>query len=127
MQCLIFRRARIVAALVLLITPSVLLAEVSDKEPTFNLFWTIGLTTALLCLVVARIKPWLGTICLIPAAIWYASLFLEFQSPDVGPHLRSEQGYIYFLQAYMSCTLPLCGLLTGCVLHHRKPQDHTPL
>jgi hypothetical protein len=56
MQCLIFRRARIVAALVLLITPSVLLAEVSDKEPTFNLFWTIGLTTALLCLVVARIN-----------------------------------------------------------------------
>ena len=126
MQCLTFLKARIVAALALLIIPSVLFAEVSDKEPTFDLFWKIGLTTAILCLIVARIKPWLGVICWIPAAIWYASLFLEFQSADVGPHLRSEQGYIYFLQAYMSCTLALCGLLAGCVLHHRKPADHTP-
>ena len=95
MQCLTFRKASIVAALVLLTLSSVLLAEVSDKEPTSDLFWKIGLTTAILCLIAAHINPWLDTICWIPAAIWYTSLSWNSSRPTPGRiYARSKATFI---------------------------------
>jgi len=59
----------------LLIYPGTALAEVSDKEPTTTLFWTIGIGAGLLCFFGTRIKPWLGIIFLVPAVLWFTSLF----------------------------------------------------
>lgn len=101
--------------------PTVLLAEVSDKEPDALLFWQVGLAAALLCLVTTRFKPWLGAICFAPAAIWFTSLFLEIHSPDVGPYLRLEQGDNYYLQAYAAFGVAVSGLVTGYFWHRRKP------
>ena len=83
------------------------------------LFWRISLAAAIICLVGARMKQWLGIICLLPAAIWFANLLMEIHSSDFGPHLRIEQGFAYFLQAYAAFGLPLCGLLS-CYVWHRK-------
>lgn len=101
--------------------PTVLLAEVSDKEPDAALFWQVGLAAALLCLVTARFRPWLGAICLAPAAIWFTSLFLEIHSTDVGPYLRLEQGNSYYLQAYAAFGIAVAGLVVGYLWHRRKP------
>ena len=108
------------AILAVLVYPATVFAEVSDKEPSADLFWKIGLAAAIICFVGARIKPWLGIICFLPAAMWFGSLFLELHSPDVGPHLRIEQGSTYFLQAYAAFGLSLCGLFAGYVLHRKS-------
>ncbi|WP_143745874.1 hypothetical protein [Massilia sp. KIM] len=92
----------------------------SDKEPASSLFWCIGIAAALLCLVTARFKPWLGLLAFLPAALWFTSLFLEIHSPDVGPHLLREQGAVYYWQAYASLFIALCGLLLGYVWHKRR-------
>ena len=108
------------AILAVLVYPATVFAEVSDKEPSADLFWKIGLAAAIICFVGARIKPWLGIICFLPAAMWFGSLFLKLHSPDVGPHLRIEQGSAYFLQAYAAFGLSLCGLFAGYVLHRKS-------
>lgn len=108
------------AVLTVLVYPATVFAEVSDKEPSADLFWKIGLAAAIVCFVGTRIKPWLGIICFIPVALWFGILFLELHSFDVGPHLRIEQNTAYFLQAYAAFGLPLCGLLAGYVWHRKS-------
>jgi hypothetical protein len=46
------------AVLTVLVYPATVFAEVSDKEPSADLFWKIGLAAAIICLVGARIKLW---------------------------------------------------------------------
>ncbi|MEM8515276.1 hypothetical protein RCH14_004636 [Massilia sp. MP_M2] len=106
--------------LTMLVYPATVFAEVSDKEPSADLFWKIGLAAAIICLLGTRMKPWLGIICFLPVAMWFGSRFLELHFSDVGPHLRLEQGAIYFLQAYAAFGLPLCGLLAGYVWHRKS-------
>jgi len=108
------------AVLTVLVYPAIVFAEVSDKEPSTDLFWKIGLAAAIICVAGARMRPWLGIICFLPAAIWFANLLMEIHSPDVGPHLRIEQGSAYFLQAYVAFGLPLCGLLAGYAWHRKR-------
>jgi len=106
--------------LTMLVYPATVFAEVSDKAPSADFFWKIGLAAAIICFVGARMKPWLGIICFLPVAIWFGGLFLELHSRDVGPHLRLEQGAAYFLQAYAAFGLPLCGLLAGYFWHRKS-------
>lgn len=106
--------------------PGAALAEVSDKEPTIQLFWTVGLAAGLLCLFAARLRPWLGALVFLATAFWYLSLFLEIHSADVGPHLRFEQGTAYYVQAYVSFATVLLGLLAGIIWHrHSSPSRPT--
>lgn len=106
--------------LLLALLPGTALAEVSDKEPTAQLFWAVGLAAGLLCLVFARNRPWLGALVFLPAALWFTSLFLEIHSVDVGPYLLQEQGAAYYVQAYASCAIVFCGLVVGFILHRRR-------
>lgn len=99
--------------------PGSVLAEVSDKEPSVDQFWTVGIMAALLCLFGMRIKPWLGIVFFAPAALWFTSLFLEMHSADVGPSLLKEQGTAYYWQAYTAFGAVLCGLVIGYVWHKR--------
>lgn len=103
----------------ILLYPGSAFAEVSDKEPTTDLFWTVGLGATLFCLVGTRIRPWLGAVCFAPAALWFVSLFLEIHSADVGPYLLVEQGATYYWQAYAAFGTVLCGLGIGYVWHKR--------
>ena len=100
--------------------PEAALAEVSDKEPAIHLFWTVGLTAALLCLFASRLNPCLGVLFLVPAALWFISLFLEIHSADVGPYLRLEQGAVYHVQAYAAFTVVLFGFAAGVIWHRRS-------
>lgn len=110
---------RALLALACLACPGILMAEVSDKEPIAVLFWHVGIAAALICLLTARLKPWLGAICFAPAASWFASLFLELHSPDVSLYLRLEQGNGYYLQAYAAFVLAASGLVAGYLWHRR--------
>jgi hypothetical protein len=111
---------RALLALACLTYPGVLMAEVSDKEPIAVLFWQVGIAAAFICLFTARFKPWLGVICFAPAAIWFASLFLELHSPDISLYLRLEQGNGYYRQAYAAFVLAVSGLVAGHLWHRHK-------
>ncbi len=93
------RAASVAACFFVVVHPSMVLAEVSDKVPSPEFSWAVGLAAGILSLFTARLKPWLATICVTPAAIWFISLFSEIHSPDVGPQLKLEQGSSYYLQA----------------------------
>lgn len=110
----------------LALLPRTALAEVGDKEPAAHLFWTVGLTAALLCLFSARYKPWLGALFLLPAALWFTSLFLEIHSADVGPYLRLEQGTAYYVQAYAAFAVVLFGLIGGVIWHRQSSLSPPP-
>jgi hypothetical protein len=121
MQAYLHRTVLNLACLVMLSYSGIALAEVSDKEPAVGLFWQVGILSALLCLVGTRIRPWLGMLCFVPAAIWFLDLFLEIHSPDVGAHLRLEQGIDYFIHAYAAFAIILCGLVVGYIWHRKSP------
>lgn len=106
--------------LALALLPGGALAEVSDKEPAVQLFWTVGLVAAFLCPLSARFKPWLGVVVFAPAALWFTSLFLEIHSADVGPYLRLEQGTAYYVQAYAAFAVVLFGLIGGVIWHRQS-------
>ncbi|MCS0595459.1 hypothetical protein [Massilia agri] len=100
--------------------PGTAIAEVSDKEPTISLFWTVGLTAAMLCLFAARLRPWLGVLFFATVAFWFIGLLLEIHSPDVGPYLRLEQGTVYYIQAYAAFAVVLFGLIVGLIWRRRS-------
>lgn len=99
--------------LVMAFYPASALAEVSDKEPTANLFWAVGLTAAILCFLLTRLNPWLGMAVLLPVLLWFASWFWEIHSPDISPHLQREQGSIYYLQVYAALMTVIGGFAFG--------------
>ena len=107
------------ACLTLALYPEISFAEVSDKEPGVSLFWSVGSATALVCLVSARIKPWLGLLSFLPAALWFISLFWEIHAPDLAVNLQLEQGTSYYLHAYAAFGMVLCGLALGYAWHRR--------
>ena len=119
MLCSAYRAILVHAFTAILLYRCAALAEVSDKEPTTDLFWTVGIAAALLCLFGTRIKLWLGIVFFIPTLLWFGSLFWEIHSSDVGPFLLREQGAIYYWQAYAAFVTVLCGFVIGYVWHKR--------
>lgn len=79
------------------------------------LFWRVGVLATLLCLVGARIKPWPGTICFVPAAIWFLNLFLEIHSPEVNAPSATGKGHRLFHAILRSLRYQLVQI--GCRLH----------
>lgn len=102
-----------VAWLVMAFYPASASAEVNDKEPTANLFWAVGLTAAILCFLLTRLSPWLGTAVLLPVLLWFASSFWEIHSPEISPYLQREQSSIYYLQVYAALMKVIGGFALG--------------
>ena len=98
------------------------LAEVSDKEPSVAFIRELGLTAAILCLVAARMRPWLGSTCFVPVAIWFASLVLEIHSLDVGSYVLVEQGAASCQHTYASLAIVVVvvGLVFGRIWYRHK-------
>jgi hypothetical protein len=67
------------AFLSVLVYPATVFAEVSEKEPSADLFWKIGLAAAIICLVGARVKPWLGVTCFVPVALSNKALLIFYR------------------------------------------------
>jgi hypothetical protein len=113
-------RALLTVACLTALYPASAFAEVSDKEPTTTLFWAVGLTAALLCFLLTRLRPWLGSAVFLFALLWFAMLFGEIHSPDISLHLQREQGFIYYLQAYAA----FVAVIFGFALGHRLRKRH---
>jgi hypothetical protein len=90
-----------------------ILAEVSDKEPTFTEIWFIaaffGITSFLLC----RWRRFAGVIVLPLAACWAWAMLLEIHDPYVGPAILDELGRGYVVQAYIASFLPFMLVTIG--------------
>jgi len=96
------------------------LAEVSDKVPAPDLFWVVGLAASTVCLVGARLKPWLGAACFVPAALWFIGLLAELHAVDIASHLVAERGTGYYVQAYAAFGLVCGGFAMGWRWHRRS-------
>lgn len=110
-------------AFCLLFIPGTVLAEVSDKEPSIISVWSVGVTAALVCYFGSRQRRWLAPVLGALPVLWFASLFVEIHSTDIGSYLYAEQGPAYYVQAYLSFTTFVVGLALG--LHRNKwKKDH---
>jgi hypothetical protein len=52
--------------------------------------------------------------------LWFASLFTEIHSADVGPHLFAEQGWPYYVQVYVSFALFVSSIVLGLLMNRRR-------
>lgn len=100
--------------------PGAALAEVSDKEPAPDLFWTVGLAASALCLVCARLTPWLGAARFVPVALWFIGLLAEIHAVDIASHLVAKRGPGYYVQAYAAFGLVCGGVAMGWRWHRRS-------
>lgn len=109
-----------VIVVLLLLMPALAYAEVSDKEPTVLYIWSVGAMAATVCFIGAYYRRWLLALLIPLPLLWFVSLFLEIHSDDVGAALYQEQGFIYYLQAYLSLLLFVLGCGVGWFLNKRQ-------
>ncbi|MCA1855987.1 hypothetical protein LE190_08630 [Massilia oculi] len=100
--------------------PGAALAGVSDKLSAPDLFWVVGLAASTVCLVGARLKPWLGAACFVPAALWFIGLLAELHAVDIASHLVAERGPGYYVQAHAAFGLVCGGFAMGWRWHRRS-------
>jgi hypothetical protein len=109
------------AAFVLpLLAPSAAMAEVSDKEPSLVFVWALGSVASIVCFVGTYFRWRLAPILAALPLLWFASLFMEIHSADVGPHLYAEQGLSYYIQSYLSLAIFMAGLVLGLIMNKRR-------
>jgi hypothetical protein len=97
----------------ILLTPAVVFAEVSDKEPSLCFVWTLGIIAALVCFAATFFLKWYGTIVAVFPLFWFVLHFIELHFDDVGMFLYIEQGAAYFIQSYLAASLVLLATLAG--------------
>lgn len=118
-RCALFEKI----AFCLLLFPSTVLAEVSDKEPSVLCIWSVGVAAALVCYFGSRHRRWLAPVLGGLPALWYGSLFVEIHSTDIRSYLYAEQGAAYYVQAYLSFTTFVVGLALG-LLRNKWKKNH---
>ena len=112
--------------LALALLPGMAFAEVSDKEPSLWFIWAVGLAASGICMAAMAHRRWLGAVLAVLPALWFAGLLMEIHSPDVGPYLYAEQGWSYYLQAYLALTVFVGSLVLGLRMRERRrkrPRD----
>lgn len=96
------------------------LAEVSDKEPSSLHIWMVAIAAAMICLAGSYHRRWLAPVLAALPTLWFASLFVEIHSADVGLHLFAEQGWPYYFQAYASFTVFVSSIVLGLLMNRRR-------
>lgn len=108
------------ALLALALAPGLAMAEVSDKTPALWHIWAVALGASAVCMAGMAWRRWLGAALAVVPALWFAGLLLEIHSTDVGPYLYAEQGWSYYLQAYLALAVFLASLVLGLRLGERR-------
>jgi hypothetical protein len=104
----------------ILLTPAVVFAEVSDKEPSLSFVWAVGIIAALVCFAATFFLKWYGTIVAAFPLFWFVLHFMQLHSGDVGTALYIEQGSSYFIQSYLAASLVLFGTLAGIFVGRKR-------
>jgi hypothetical protein len=102
-----------VVPILLMLVPVAASAEVSDKEPSILCVWGVGAAASVVCFLGSCYRRWLAPGIAALPAVWFASLFMEIHSEDVGPHLYNEQGLAYYVQAYLALAFFVFGVILG--------------
>ena len=99
----------------LLVSSSLVHAEVMDKEPTQESMILWGIIGSLAIIFSARFKPWLLTLVLPLPVLYFYGLILEINDPYVGPAILNEAGTPYINYAYLLSALlafsPFIGII----------------
>ena len=115
-------KAALLATATLLLLPSVVAAEVMDKEPSIEGLWTRAIIFGVVGLLAWRrgLRWGIGATFLSLLFVW--GFYTELTDPFVGPDILKEAGAGYVSGAYMSfwvCAfLHLAGIALS--LHRRK-------
>lgn len=99
----------------LLVSSSLVHAEVMDKEPTQGSMILWGIIGSLAIIFSARFKPWLLTLALPLPVLYFYGLILEINDPYVGPAILNEAGTACINCAYLLSALlafsPFIGII----------------
>jgi hypothetical protein len=95
-------------------------AEVSDKEPTIVVIWSVGILVSLACFFVCRWRRLAACLVLPVAAIWAFGITSEVRDPYVGPAIVQELGRSYVASAYLLAVAPFGLVAIGLWRRSRK-------
>lgn len=114
------------AGLALSLTPALAVAEVSDKMHSPTDVWIIALAASGVCGALIAWRPWVGALATVLPAFWLTGLLLEMHSPDIGPYLSAERGWIYYLQAYLGAGVFVTALVFALRMGLRRRRTIAP-
>lgn len=113
-------RTGLCVTLIIGVFPSVVAAEVMDKEYTLAQIWIVSIAGAACSFALCRWRAWLVFI-LFPLAFLLPSVVIrELWDPYIGPAIVREAGYGYVIQSYMAALLVIVGHTSGVVLWFRR-------
>jgi hypothetical protein len=113
------------AAIVLLL-PTAAVAEVMDKEPSLASIWCWSSATIALGLVAHTRSCLLGTLVMLPGALFLVDLHRELWDPFVGPAISAEAGTGYAYQSHAAALLVAGVQGLGLVLAWRRTRLPRP-
>ena len=114
------RTPQALASSLLLITPGMAKAEVSDKIASIPELWVTAALVGFLLFVVSRVWVRVGLILLpVTAFLGYAALE-PILDPYIRPAIFAEQGDIYFAAAYTTAGLMVTAHILGLWLGLRR-------
>jgi hypothetical protein len=108
----------IASTLVALYAPAIL-AEVSDKIPSFTRLWIQGASAAIVGFLVARFTRWWWLVPIAFAALLLFGAWDMFADKHLAEAIRHEQGPNYELAAWISAALPIAATLLGYLARRR--------
>lgn len=103
------------AIAVLILMPTLLSAEVMDKEPTLPQLWAVAILWGLAGFFAWRRHPVLGTLVTLLGFPLVWGFHWELTDRYVGPEIRREAGQAYVVQAYLSMGLCFALHLLGAL------------
>lgn len=94
-------------------------AEVMDKLPSLAYIWGVAIACGIICGVLTYFRRWLFILVVLPL-MWFASLFTEIHSGDMGPAIFAEAGGSYINQTYLATFTLIVFTTLGWMLNARK-------
>jgi hypothetical protein len=109
------------STLVALYAPAIV-AEVSDKIPSFARLWIQGAGAAIVGLLAARYTRWWWLVPIAFAALLLFGTWDMFADKHLAEAIRHEQGANYELVAWISAAFPIAATLVGYLVRRRHVQ-----
>jgi hypothetical protein len=113
------------AALLISLMPTLVHAEVMDKELPLSVILVIGLMGSATIFFTARHRPFLLVVLLPILGLFYFAHLSELFDPFIGSAMVAEAGDFYHLVSFISPVLVALSCAIGLALRFRNADSHT--
>jgi len=104
-------------AIIILLLPYKIFAEVSDKMASQSELWLFALIFSISLGFLLRWSKWINIVALPFTILFYYYAYDTIAQPDIGPAIIQEQGKIYIFALYGSASLVFLGVCIGNILN----------